>query len=341
MTINQPIRKRLLSGATGTLHHSAARFMLAILLTMLTTLTAHATDFITDVMVIGTRTSGELSSMKYYYQNKGWTVVDNDLNAGAGGDYIYLLYKTTSSNGSSGTPITGFYISDATGTVPDELDYGGHTYYLASFDGDDQQTYVSGSGNFKATKGDLNSGTNGVSTHLYYTREQLVFNPLVTGISFNGTQIGAVVWNGNGEAADLNKGCGTGTDYIYMHVTAESMLVTLDSETGEVTLQDGNGLTGTGGANTHVTIADGATVTLSGVDITGISTDQSHQWAGITCLGDAVIILDEGTTNDVKGGLGVPVSSCPKARPSPYKAAARSISWEIAATASRAATTSA
>ena len=68
------------------------------------------------------------------------------------------------------------------------------------------------------------------------------------------------------------------------------------------TLKDGTVLMGTGGENTRLSIADGATVTLSGVDITAYANDQNHQRAGITCLGDAVIILENGTTNNVMGG---------------------------------------
>ena len=79
-------------------------------------------------------------------------------------------------------------------------------------------------------------------------------------------------------------------------------VVTLTSATGEVTLSDGAILTGTGGADTHVTIAHGATVTLMGVNITEIPNNHSHEWAGITCAGDATIILADGTTNSVKGG---------------------------------------
>ena len=52
--------------------------------------------------------------------------------------------------------------------------------------------------------------------------------------------------------------------------------------------------------NYKITIADGATVTLAGVTITGVN-DGSYQWAGITCAGDAIIILKDGTTNKVKG----------------------------------------
>ena len=78
--------------------------------------------------------------------------------------------------------------------------------------------------------------------------------------------------------------------------------VTLTSSTGAITLSDGQTLTGTGGAETHVTIANGATITLSGVTISNITEDNSHRWAGITCAGDATIILANGTTNTVVGG---------------------------------------
>ena len=71
--------------------------------------------------------------------------------------------------------------------------------------------------------------------------------------------------------------------------------VTLSSSTQEVTLTDGQTLTGTGGTNTHVLIADGASVILSGVNVTGYNS------AGITCLGNASIVLADGTTNTVKG----------------------------------------
>ena len=77
----------------------------------------------------------------------------------------------------------------------------------------------------------------------------------------------------------------------------------ITSSTGDIMIYDGQTLTGTGGANTHVTIADGATVTLSNVDIfTNITHNSNHNWAGITCEGDATIILAENTTNSVKGG---------------------------------------
>ena len=91
---------------------------------------------------------------------------------------------------------------------------------------------------------------------------------------------------------------------LTMSLTASATIVTLTTQTGEVTLQDGDILTGTGGADTHVSIADGATVTLNGVNITAIAIDDNHQWAGITCLGNAVIVLEGATTDSVEGGSG-------------------------------------
>ena len=72
---------------------------------------------------------------------------------------------------------------------------------------------------------------------------------------------------------------------------------TLTTSDGVVTLVDGDVLTGTGGANTQLRIADGATVTLSGVTNTDIT--QNANIPGIECLGDATIIL--AGTNSVRG----------------------------------------
>ena len=72
---------------------------------------------------------------------------------------------------------------------------------------------------------------------------------------------------------------------------------TLTTNDGVVTLQGGDILTGTGGANTQLKIAAGATVMLNGVTNTGIT--QEANIPGIDCLGDATIIL--AGTNSVRG----------------------------------------
>lgn len=64
--------------------------------------------------------------------------------------------------------------------------------------------------------------------------------------------------------------------------------------------KDGDVLTGTLGKNVKISIAAGATVTLNGVTINGTN-NSSYSWAGLTCEGDATIILADGSTNSVKG----------------------------------------
>ena len=63
---------------------------------------------------------------------------------------------------------------------------------------------------------------------------------------------------------------------------------------GETVLQDGDVLTGAVGGKRKISIADGATVTLSGATVDGLTVGgyATTQWAGVTCLGDATIILE-------------------------------------------------
>ena len=79
-------------------------------------------------------------------------------------------------------------------------------------------------------------------------------------------------------------------------------LAKLTNESTEefATATDGMTITGTLTANVKVSIADGATITFDNATINGVN-NESYKWAGITCLGDATIILKDGTTNKVKG----------------------------------------
>ena len=79
------------------------------------------------------------------------------------------------------------------------------------------------------------------------------------------------------------------------------------------TASDGETLTGTLGANVKISIAAGATVTLDGVSINANGGWTTGDYAGITCEGNATIILNG--TNTVTGfdgtypGIHVPVGS--------------------------------
>ena len=90
--------------------------------------------------------------------------------------------------------------------------------------------------------------------------------------------------------------------------------LTAESTAEFATATDGMTITGTLAANVKVSIAAGATVTLDGVTIVG-DDDENYKWAGLNCLGDATIILKDGTQNSVKGfhvnypGIHVPAGS--------------------------------
>ena len=72
----------------------------------------------------------------------------------------------------------------------------------------------------------------------------------------------------------------------------------LSTLTADYTAHDGEVLTGTLGGNYKISIAAGATVILLDVTINGTNSE-SYKWAGISCIGDATIILRG--TNNVQG----------------------------------------
>ena len=94
-----------------------------------------------------------------------------------------------------------------------------------------------------------------------------------------------------------------GKFYRNVPVTLYKNNKTLTATTGEMTLHNGDILTGTGGTSTHVTIDDGATIMLLNATIPGRAVDNASDtwWAGITCTGDANIILAGGSANSVRG----------------------------------------
>ena len=87
---------------------------------------------------------------------------------------------------------------------------------------------------------------------------------------------------------------------ITVKMTKTMTLTSLGTITSAYTAQDGEVLTGTLTSKVQISIADGAVVTLNNVTIDG-ENDWEYKWAGITCQGNATIILAEGTTNNVKG----------------------------------------
>ncbi|MBR5726412.1 MAG: leucine-rich repeat protein [Muribaculaceae bacterium] len=176
---------------------------------------AKADNFVTDVMVIG-GTQAETNNLKTYYQNLGWTVVNQDLNAGVSGDYIYLLYKTDSDANPDASFIT--YFNCGSFYNEEGLMFGAvlnQEGIMISPAGHYVPVPYAGGSNFTASHGNLNSGTtNGNPLYLYYTKESNggTDNPhLVKSITFNSTSTGAM------PVDDLNLGCEGNAPEIYMH----------------------------------------------------------------------------------------------------------------------------
>ena len=164
--------------------------------------------YITEVKVIGNKDLSQINSMKAQYQSQGWTVINKDLNQGAGGAYIYLLYKT----GLNGIPISDFYLRTSDNNdSPNSLTHKGRTYTHATYDGSE---------GFINAKGDLNNSAHGKFIHLYYTTASFSPSRVVTNVYFDDNSGIAVGENGGALACDLNKGAGG--DYIYMHAAKSS-----------------------------------------------------------------------------------------------------------------------
>ena len=206
---------------TKTIKKNVVRAAMTLLFAVLTS-TAWAEEFITDVMLIG-GTKDEVNALKDTYGNQGWKVIDKDLNAGAGGDYIYLLYKTEiSADGKNYGYITGFYLQNKSASkTAATLRYNGHIYNLVSYDGGDH---------FKGQKGDLNSNTGWETDaiHLFYTTDVFPDNRAVNGITFDSNSSGAVGKEGDSSGYDLN--ANAGGDYIYMHYTTATTVPLFSGE---------------------------------------------------------------------------------------------------------------
>ena len=95
------------------------------------------------------------------------------------------------------------------------------------------------------------------------------------------------------------KPAGTYIDTVTFTASVVAAATDLAGLTGNYVAQDGDTITGTVGSSVKISIADGATVTLNNVSINADGELTEGDYAGITCEGDATIILQG--TNTVKG----------------------------------------
>ncbi len=112
--------------------------------------------------------------------------------------------------------------------------------------------------------------------------------------------------NGTYYGKDVNLRASAASDGIFVSGYYEgnhsyTMLshVNLANVTAAYTAQTYDCLYGTLGSEVQISIADNAVVWLGGITING-GDDWHTDWAGITCEGDATLVLADGTTNLVK-----------------------------------------
>lgn len=91
---------------------------------------------------------------------------------------------------------------------------------------------------------------------------------------------------------------GDGKYYTIQVLARKRKIVNLSNLTKSYVAQDGETLTGTSPNTYKISIADGATITLSDATINGKDNDKC---AGLSCVGDATIILESGTANYIIG----------------------------------------
>ncbi len=194
--------------------------MLVVVFMLIAIVTGVQADgYITEVISLGTKQGGG-SSLKAEYKNKGWIVVDKDLNRKAGGWDVYIAYKTSS----TADPETG-YITDicASDKNVSSFKFEGRTYYRSATN--------------SGFNGDLNRGAGGAYIYLYYTRDRknlLTYGDskrVITELSTtssgedNRSETAAIAWRNSKYSGlcEVNKGAGGDDIYIQQHFATQTL----------------------------------------------------------------------------------------------------------------------
>ena len=201
-----------------------ARTAMTLLFTVLTTVTTWADswpEYITDVVLVGSKNSSEIESAKANYS--GYTWCSTSLNDGTGGDIIYIGYKKGSRYNTNGNYITDFIVVDneVNHDPASTFTLNGKTYYLCPCAG----------GNTFANdrQGNLTSqASGGWNMYLYYTKENFSDKRAVSDITIysvrdiNEHKSGAIdCYKKDGSLKEANISLNRGvsnTPYVYMHI---------------------------------------------------------------------------------------------------------------------------
>ena len=162
--------------------------------------TANRAETPTYISKIAVAYGDKASTPKDILKNKGFTIIDKDLNAGCGSltHYIYMGYKTTTNPADA---ITGIYIREGN-DPPNSATFDGVTAYLLGGSTEDNPA--------ENKPVDLNIDAGGATLHVYVSRNTNL--AAITDIKFSNTNSmsGYVTQN-----VDLNKGASG--EYIYLH----------------------------------------------------------------------------------------------------------------------------
>ena len=208
------------------------------------------------------------------------------------------------------TPVTGYHFSNWNGNVTaNPCTTTVAASHTASFD---TNVYVLTVLSANETMGNVSGGTDNAKHFREYTisatpkpgyhfdhwNDNNTDNPRIVTLTENTTY--TAYFAENPTLTLVADGDGTVT------VEGAQRLIDLSTLTANYTAQDGDILTGTLDVANYpvkISVADGATVTLAGMNISGVegTSPNYNYWAGITCLGDATIVLADGSTNIVKG----------------------------------------
>ncbi|MBQ3630967.1 MAG: hypothetical protein II949_06980 [Prevotella sp.] len=188
-----------------------------------------AEKYITDLAVLGKENKNDIGALNDKYKNQGYTIVNQDLNSGAGGYYIYLAYKTSD----TANPDDG-YVTDIIASTKNvsTLKLNNRTYTKVPADG---------------FNGDLNKDAGGDYIYLYYTKERTgltghfgtmrAISKLETSSNSNSSSSGGIddygpiMWGDtNSGACDANRGCGSGTPYIYIRMYFKEQSLTIKTD---------------------------------------------------------------------------------------------------------------
>ena len=224
---------------------------------------------------------------------------DNLSPAPSAGNTLTLKFDETDYSGQDGT----------LATIASTYDYATATVTVKSVSADGNITIEESAANFENQQAIVKFTLSSDGTAINAT--SLKVNDLTVNLASAKSEVFVAI--PAAEAKNINLTVDNGTDkYVYYKAGANfangkyyainvknlAKATDLASITENTVIPDGAVLTGTLLVNKKISIADDATVTLNNVTIEG-ENNKSYNWAGITCDGDATIILEG--DNTVKG----------------------------------------